>query len=130
MVPMLVRILRDAGQGDSPWGYWQIHAGDEVIGDIEFHGPPDMAGIVEIGYEIVPAWQRRGVATWAVGELLTIGIEHGVQEFRAEVHGDNIASVRVLQRSGFTGSGTEADTTLWTHLVDPHHSPQTRDFCR
>ena len=34
----------------------------EVIGDIGFHGPPDQAGTVEIGYGIVEQYRGRGLA--------------------------------------------------------------------
>ena len=52
--------------GNSQWGMFQIILREtgEVIGDIGFHGPPDEAGTVEIGYSIVEqsadsAWRER-----------------------------------------------------------------------
>ena len=41
-----------------------LHKADQIaIGGIGFHGPPDEAGRVEIGYNIIPAYQGQGYAT-------------------------------------------------------------------
>jgi RimJ/RimL family protein N-acetyltransferase len=42
-----------------------VRATGMVIGDIGFRGPPDAAGIVEIGYSVVAGRRRRGYATEA-----------------------------------------------------------------
>lgn len=40
-----------------------LHQADQVaIGGIGFHGPPDEAGMVEIGYNIIPAYEGQGYA--------------------------------------------------------------------
>jgi len=39
---------------DEPGGF--------VVGHAGFHGPPDDAGMVEVGYTVVPEYRRRGVA--------------------------------------------------------------------
>jgi RimJ/RimL family protein N-acetyltransferase len=41
-----------------PWGVVTIHKADRVaIGGIGFQGGPDEAGMVEIGYNIVPEYE-------------------------------------------------------------------------
>ena len=47
------------------WWIHQIVVDDVVVGDIGFHGPPGPERTVEIGYCVVPAWRRRGVASQA-----------------------------------------------------------------
>jgi len=41
-----------------------------VVGSVGFHGPPNEAGQVEIGYHVEPGFRRRGFATEAVRALL------------------------------------------------------------
>jgi len=82
-----------------------------VVGEVGFHGPPDPDGAVEIGYEVVPGWRRRGVATRACGLLLECAWVLGARVVRAEAEPQNVASRRVLTANGFEpdpdGSGPE-----------------------
>ena len=46
------------------WDGIILHKADQVaIGGIGFHGPPDESGRVEIGYNIIPAYEGQGYAT-------------------------------------------------------------------
>ena len=71
-----------------------------VVGGAGFFGPPQ-DGEVEIGYGIVPSRQRRGYATEAVramvADIFQLDI---VQIVTAHVDLDNLASIRVLEKSG------------------------------
>ncbi|WP_392757204.1 GNAT family N-acetyltransferase [Streptomyces sp. LN590] len=42
-----------------------------VVGDAGFHGPPDEAGMVEVGYTVVPGYRRQGYARAILTALLT-----------------------------------------------------------
>ncbi|HIT74701.1 MAG TPA: GNAT family N-acetyltransferase [Candidatus Avipropionibacterium avicola] len=112
-----VRMLRLAGAGGHPWGFWQIlvgqGSGQFVVGDIGFHGPPDPDGVVEIGYEVVPDWRRHGLASWAVRQLLATAADHGAQSVQAEVIGENPASAGVLERCGFIVRDQHDGRTVW-----------------
>jgi RimJ/RimL family protein N-acetyltransferase len=85
------------------WGMWQIVVDDLVVGDIGFHGPPadPAAASVEIGYNVVPAWQGRGVATKACRAIVQRAWRDGAVLVRAETEPDNAASQTVLARNGF-----------------------------
>ena len=85
------------------WWLHQIVADDLVVGDIGFHGPPadPAAPSVEIGYNVVPAWQGRRVATWACGAILQQAWQDGAVQVTAETEPDNVASQTVLARNGF-----------------------------
>ena len=58
----LVRQAEAGSGGGGRWGMYQIILREtgEAIGDIGFHGPPDGAGTVEIGYSIVEQYHGRG----------------------------------------------------------------------
>lgn len=74
-----------------------------VVGDIGFHGPPapEPPHAVEIGYQVVPSWQRRGVATEACAQLVAMAWRDGAEEVWAETDPTNRASRTVLARNGF-----------------------------
>jgi ribosomal-protein-alanine N-acetyltransferase len=80
---------------------------DEVVGQLGTMGPP--AGErVEIGYGINPAAWGRGIATWAVAELLTVlDAQPEVGEVVARTAVSNPASGRVLEKNGFAVTGRE-----------------------
>jgi [ribosomal protein S5]-alanine N-acetyltransferase len=105
----LVRQAEAAGDGgNGPWGMYQIVLREtgEVIGDIGFHGPPDAAGTVEIGYGVVEQYRGRGLAgesavaicglTWSRPEVTRI---------IAQTEVDNVASAGVLRHAGFREDG-------------------------
>ena len=98
---------RDNLAGDPSWSGWAMHYvlfEDTVIGTCGYKGPPDDDGTVEIGYSIMPAWQRRGFATEATRALAGSAFERGAQRVRAHTlpppEGD--ASIGVLRKAGFT----------------------------
>ena len=123
-------FLRATDQhGDQrPFGYYQItrRSDDLVVGGIGFKGPPD-AGMVEIGYGLIPAARGHGYAAEALVALMAIAEEHGVAELRADTTRDNVASQRTLARAGF--EQVDADDELLHYqarLVPPLGS--TRPF--
>src|SRR5260370_1084853 len=83
------------------WDGIILHKADQVaIGGIGFHGPPDVAGRVEIGYNIIPAYEGQGYAT----ELARRARGGASQKTRsqpitAEGRADKIGSQRVTQHA-------------------------------
>jgi RimJ/RimL family protein N-acetyltransferase len=58
--------------------------------------------VVEIGYAIAPAFQRQGLATDAVAQMIHRAFaDPGVQAVDAHTLGETNASTRVLEKSGF-----------------------------
>ncbi len=81
-----------------------------VVGRAGFHGPPDAAGMVEIGYAIDPAHRRRGYARAAVEALLDrAGQEPDVRTVRATISPANDASRRLVAQYGFVEVGEQWD---------------------
>lgn len=82
----------------------------QVVGRAGFHGPPDGAGMVEIGYSIDPVHRRRGHARGALMILLATAKRHpGVAVVRATVRPDNLPSRQLLDQYGFREVGEQWD---------------------
>jgi len=88
----------------SPWWTYQLVVGGQVVGDIGFHGPPDEAKQLTIGYQVVPAAQGRGIATAACGQLVALAWSAGAERLLAFTDVDNRASQQVLRRNGFVSA--------------------------
>jgi [ribosomal protein S5]-alanine N-acetyltransferase len=102
-----------ANVGWRAW-YYVLKTGPErvLVGNGGFKGPPDHDGMVELGYSVMPAYQRRGICTEAVRSLISWAFKHPeVRSVRAETDSDNAASLRVMEKSGLrhTGPGTGED---------------------
>jgi predicted acetyltransferase len=82
--------------------YWWIVEGDRVLGGIALrYGSSDyVSGAGNIGYGIRPSARRRGLAGWAVGQLLDEARALGVDRVLAVCAVDNAASVRTIERCG------------------------------
>ena len=73
-----------------------------LVGAGGFFGPPNVEGVVEIGYSVVSAFAGKDYATELVGAL----VEHAFQMERvtrigAHTTRDNIGSGKVLEKTGF-----------------------------
>lgn len=107
-----------------------------ILDDGELAGLASITGIVHgalqsgmISYSVDEARAGRGLATAAVGELLTVAFgELGLHRVEAGTAAENLASQRVLERNGFTRvgllrrhlllQGEWVDHYLWERLAD------------
>ncbi|WP_329394559.1 GNAT family N-acetyltransferase [Streptomyces melanogenes] len=70
-----------------------------VVGDAGFHRPPDEAGMVEVGFSVVPGYRRQGCARAMLRALLVrAAAEPAVRTVRARVKPDNDASLATHRR--------------------------------
>lgn len=80
-----------------------------LIGGCGFFGPP-CNGIVQIGYSVLSEFQRQGFATEMVRGIVSWAMEQpAVVRIIAETEWENPASVRVLEKVGFTAAGSTTD---------------------
>lgn len=114
--PWLIRpIIRREG-GERP----------TAIGYVNFHAPPDEAGVAEIGYALLPAWRGRGYAIEAArGALAWAAADPRTRTLRASVAPDNEASLRLIARLGFVQVGEQWDPDDGLELV---HDIAAADF--
>lgn len=81
-----------------------------VVGDAGFHGPPDEAGMVEVGFTVVPQYRRQGYARAMLTALLVrAATEPGVKTVRARISADNTASLATIAGFGFTRVGEQGN---------------------
>jgi len=69
------------------------------IGIVGIHGLESNLG--EIGYTIETTFQGHGYATESVNAIVGKYVEAGIRVFHAEIHSENTASVRVIEKCGF-----------------------------
>jgi RimJ/RimL family protein N-acetyltransferase/ribosomal protein S18 acetylase RimI-like enzyme len=90
------------------WGMFQVVLRDtgEVIGDIGFHGPPDPAGTVEIGYGLAEQHRGRGLAGESAVAICALAWSRPeVHRIIAETDQANTPSAGVLLHAGFHDDG-------------------------
>lgn len=104
-----------------PWASRAIMHKEEmkVMGLIRFHGKPASRSdkpyrhnAAELGYEIYPAYQRRGYAREAItGAMQWATKSFGIHSFIASVSPENTASLSLVQSLGFRKVDEEVDET-------------------
>jgi ribosomal-protein-alanine N-acetyltransferase len=81
-----------------------------LVSTAGYFGPPSDDGTVEIGYSSAVEWRGQGFATEMVQALTARALATAsVQRVVAEVHEDNAASLKVMERNGFHRVGPGRD---------------------
>ena len=113
-LPLFLGWLEAAPQHVGWFGWYALcrdicASGQVLVGGGGFLGPPQ-DGVVQLGYSVLPEFQRRGYATEMVRGLATWAfVQSGVRVIAAETEWANPASVRVLERAGFQAAGAATD---------------------
>ncbi|MDP9737373.1 MULTISPECIES: GNAT family N-acetyltransferase [unclassified Curtobacterium] len=92
-----------------PTELWWIVEDGEVLGGIALRAADDerVQSVGHIGYGIRPSARGRGVATWALGEVLLRAASLGIDPVVAFCLEDNAGSVATLERHGATLEAVE-----------------------
>ena len=78
--------------------YWWIVEDDTLLGAIALrHQPSDLG---QVGYGIRPSARGRGLATWALGQVLSAARTLGFERILIVCADDNVASARVIEHQG------------------------------
>ena len=73
----------------------------------------------EIGYSVLPAFQRHGYASEAARALVAWGFtQPGIRRIVANCRADNAASIRVLEKAGLRLTGRDRDQLTWEILAE------------
>lgn len=90
--------------------------GGELIGSIGFLGPPDKEGALTVGYAILDSYRNCGYATEALNALAAWAFsQRRVESIQAETYTQLPASIRVLEKAGFSqvGEGSNPAALLY-----------------
>jgi [ribosomal protein S5]-alanine N-acetyltransferase len=87
--------------------YWGIHAQNatELIGTICLWNLERDKGIAEIGYELMPHYQGKGLMQEALKVVIDYAFSIGFTTITAYCHAENASSIRLLERNGFKKQG-------------------------
>lgn len=97
------------------------------IGGIGFKGPANAEGEVELGYGFDAPYRNRGLATEAVQAMTQWAFEEpAVTAVTAETNYTNIASARVLQKSGFQLHRARNHFLYWRKNRAPVHPTEEK----
>lgn len=117
-------------------GWWfsyivhdQAPGGPSAVGIAGYKGKPDAAGSVEIGYSVVPACQRQGIASEAATALVSHAFaDPAVTRVVAETLPSLAASIAVLEKNGFRllGEGSEPGTIRFELTRADYRAGRTR----
>ena len=90
------------------YAIWNMELKDEsgiIVGDFCFKGLSD-DGVIEIGYGLKEEYRHHGYMTEAVKAITEWAVsQDGVKQVEAETDAENIASQKVLFRTGFIRNG-------------------------
>lgn len=111
--------FEEGGEAVEGWyGWYAVRPADAIsprslIGAGGYFGPADEQGTVEIGYSVLPEWQRRGYAS----EMVNMLVEHAftfpsTNRVIAHTVSANPASIAVLARCGFLAGGEPREEGL------------------
>lgn len=94
------------------YALWNIELNDNthtLVGHLSFKGL-EKDGILEIGYGTLENYEGKGYMTEAVTAVTKWAVcQKGVTRIEAETEENNIASQRVLEKSGFVPNGQTGD---------------------
>ena len=104
-IPHTLSVLKRDPAHSEWWMYFFIEERSrQLVGSGGFAGPPE-DGVVEIGYEIAPAFRRLGHATAATEALVQLAVRTGVvDEVIAHTLPVDEGSPGVLRAAGFQRS--------------------------
>ncbi|MEO6490047.1 MAG: GNAT family N-acetyltransferase [Ferruginibacter sp.] len=82
--------------------YWAISLSGKLIGTICLFEFADDNNKAEIGYELLPGYQGKGLMQEAVSKVLEFGFQHiGVNSIEAYTHFENQKSTSLLEKFNF-----------------------------
>ena len=76
--------------------------GVEQFVGVARYGETDQPGTAELGVSVADTWQRCGVASLLIDQLVRYALEHDIRRMTGMVLPDNYAMIALARRLGFT----------------------------
>jgi len=97
-----------------PGALWWIVEDGRVLGGIALRssGDDSVPRLGHVGYGIRPSARGRGVATWALGQVLSHASRIGIDPVLAVCRDDNVGSIAMLEHYSATLVSTERRGTV------------------
>ncbi len=95
--------------------YWAItlNGTNKLIGTICLFDFSDDNLRAEIGYELLPDYQGKGIMQEAVSKVIDFGIQYiGLNSIEAYTHAENHSSTRLLEKLNFKKYGADNDNFM------------------
>lgn len=100
------------------WYFISTEGSRILIGIGGFSDAPNAAGMVEVGYSVLPRFQRRGYATEALKGLVGWAFGHPqVRKVAAEIHPGYEVSAGVLLKAGFSREDEDPATGITRYCL-------------
>ena len=111
--PVFEELLKE--NGNDGFNLWLVieKKNNQIIGSVGYIGKPD-DGNVEIGFGIIPSKRGKGFCSESVEALIKWGLSHNeVHRIIAKCDKSNIASRKILEKTGFEYLGEKDDLLRW-----------------
>lgn len=99
-------------ESNNKWLFRNIYfkGTEEKVGQMSFHLPPNEVGMIEVGLDVEEAHRNKGVATEALTTLWLWACQQPeVKILRYTVSDQNLPSMRIILKFGFTHVGQQID---------------------
>ena len=100
--------------------YWAItiNGADKLMGTICLFKFSDDNAKAEIGFELLPGFQGKGIMQEAASKVIAFAFQHlGLHSIDACTHFENLSSVRLLERLNFERQGVVDNLLLFRCLL-------------
>lgn len=95
--------------------YWAItlNGTNKLIGTICLFNFSDDNLKAEIGYELLPGFQGKGIMQEAISKVIDFGIQHiGLNSIEAYTHSENQSSTRLLEKFNFKKHSVDSNNLI------------------
>lgn len=115
ILPIVNRALEQNPE-TSGFEFWMIvkKDGNKIIGDIGFHGKPNAAGEVEVGFGFVETERAKGYGFEALSGIMEwLGTQVNVSAVKSDCLISNKPSIRILEKAGLKEIFRNEEYIFW-----------------
>jgi [ribosomal protein S5]-alanine N-acetyltransferase len=111
-------IIENIQRNDSIYWAITLNGTDKLIGTICLFNFCDDNLKVELGYELLPDFQQKGIMQEAILKVIDFAIQHiGLHSIEAYTHSENQRSTRLLEKLNFKRHSAEDDNFMILKLT-------------